>query len=215
MWIRWRSCVFRRCRAIGDVPEPAPHSSGQYEEALPSIQQLRQTTIQHNWQLLHTMLALLAVLAALLLAVAKPLPDPGHALLHGTFGGATKCLAVKGGILRNGTPVVMWVSQGATLTLAPNARRSRRSRGPWPTTRRAWFASRAPGTAWTPAQTLRTDTRSASVSHRPLRLMTGACDDNVPPQQNWFWTDDNRLALTGLGGCTPQHPAYYVQHSVC
>jgi hypothetical protein len=52
------------------------------------------------------MLALLA-LPLLLIAAANPIPDPGHALLQGTFGEADKCLAVKGGLLRGGTPVVM------------------------------------------------------------------------------------------------------------
>lgn len=54
--------------------------------------------------LLISALALAAPIDALAI---KRFPDPGHALLAGTFGTATKCLAVRGGELANGTPVEM------------------------------------------------------------------------------------------------------------
>lgn len=54
------------------------------------------------------MLGLLPLVLALATPLkAAPIPDPGHSLLAGTFGTATKCLAVRGGVLANGTPVEM------------------------------------------------------------------------------------------------------------
>ncbi|BEJ15829.1 hypothetical protein CspHIS471_0504340 [Cutaneotrichosporon sp. HIS471] len=112
---------------------------------------------------------MLALLTLLLFVGANPIPDPGHELLRGTFGETSQCLSVKGGLLRNRTPVVITDCKGVQT--------------------QSWVVAHdEPGIV------------HVAGTRFCLDAGKGTCDSKAP-EQNWFWTDDNRLALVGMGLC--------------
>ncbi|BEI85189.1 hypothetical protein CcaverHIS002_0505900 [Cutaneotrichosporon cavernicola] len=122
---------------------------------------------------------MLALLSLLLLVGATSIPDPGHELLRGTFGETSQCLSVKGGLLRSLTPVVITDCKGVQT--------------------QSWVVAHdEPGIVRVAGTRFCLDAGKDPMNGSKVTIRT--CNSNAP-EQNWFWTDDNRLALVGMGLC--------------
>ncbi|KLT46524.1 ricin B-like lectin [Cutaneotrichosporon oleaginosum] len=122
---------------------------------------------------------MLAIFLLLNAVAATPIPDAGHALLRGTFGDATQCLAVKGGLLRNGSPVVITDCKDVPTQS-------------WVVAHGMSGVVRVAGTRFC------LDAGQDPKDGHKVHIQT--CNPHLP-QQNWLWTDDSRLQLVDLGLC--------------